>query len=76
MTLSRPPCYFLEVLTTTAMIVYSKKAIDENAGDLRKVVAPGTGAFIYKDYKSGEKWSFVKNPNYWDPSCRMSTASR
>ena len=67
MTLSRPTGYFLEVLTEPAMIVYSKKAIDENAGDLRKVVAPGTGAFMFKDHKAGEKWEFVKNPNYWDP---------
>ena len=67
MTLSRPASYFLEVLTTTTMIIYSKKALDENAGDLRKVIAPGTGAFMFKDHKSGEKWTFVKNPNYWDP---------
>jgi len=67
MTLSRPASYFLEVLTTTAMIIYPKKALDENNGDLRKVIAPGTGAFMFKDHKSGEKWEFVKNPNYWDP---------
>jgi peptide/nickel transport system substrate-binding protein len=67
MTLSRPASYFLEVLTTTAMIIYPKKALDDNAGDLRKVIAPGTGAFMFKDHKSGEKWTFVKNPNYWDP---------
>jgi len=48
------------------MVVFSKKAIDENGGDLRKAVAPGTGAFIYKDYKAGEKWSFARNPEYWD----------
>src|SRR4051794_38035135 len=36
MTLSRPASYFLEVLTTTTMIIYPKKALDENAGDLRK----------------------------------------
>ena len=56
----------MEVLTAPALVIYSKKAIDENGGDLRKAVAPGTGAFIYKDYKQGEKWSFVKNPEYWD----------
>jgi peptide/nickel transport system substrate-binding protein len=67
MLMSRPASYFLEVLTTTAMIVYPKKALDENNGDLRKVIAPGTGAFMFKDHKSGEKWTFVKNPNYWDP---------
>jgi len=67
MTLSRPASYFLEVLTTTAMVIYPKKALDENNGDLRKLIAPGTGAFMFKDHKAGEKWTFVKNPNYWDP---------
>jgi peptide/nickel transport system substrate-binding protein len=67
MTLSRPTSYFLEVLTVPALIIYPKKALDENAGDLRKVIAPGTGAFMFKDHKAGEKWEFVKNPNYWDP---------
>jgi peptide/nickel transport system substrate-binding protein len=56
----------MEVLTAPALVIYPKKAIDENNGDLRKAVAPGTGAFIYKDYKQGEKWSYVKNPEYWD----------
>jgi peptide/nickel transport system substrate-binding protein len=64
--LKNPSLVFMEVLTAPALIIYSKKAIDENNGDLRKAVAPGTGAFIYKDYKQGEKWSFVKNPEYWD----------
>ncbi|HEY3060376.1 MAG TPA: ABC transporter substrate-binding protein [Chloroflexota bacterium] len=67
MTLARPTGYFLEVLTTPAMIIYPKKALDENNGDLRKVIAPGTGAFMFQDHKAGEKWTFVKNPNYWDP---------
>lgn len=64
--LKHPSLVFMEVLTQPAMIVYSKKAIDENGGDLRKAVAPGTGAFIYKDYKQGEKWSYARNPEYWD----------
>jgi peptide/nickel transport system substrate-binding protein len=65
--LKHPALYFMETLTQPAMVIYSKKAIDENNGDLRKAVAPGTGAFIYKDYKAGEKWTFARNPNYWDP---------
>src|SRR4029453_17492864 len=28
---------------------------------------PGTGAFMFKDHKAGEKWEYVRNPNYWDP---------
>ncbi|MCC6174194.1 MAG: ABC transporter substrate-binding protein [Chloroflexi bacterium] len=64
--LKHPSLVLMEVLSQPGMIVYSKKAIDENGGDLRKAVAPGTGAFIYKDYKAGEKWSFARNPEYWD----------
>jgi len=64
--LKHPSLVFMEVLTAPALVIYPKKAIDENNGDLRKAVAPGTGAFIYKDYKQGEKWSYVKNPEYWD----------
>ncbi|MCC6628795.1 MAG: ABC transporter substrate-binding protein [Chloroflexi bacterium] len=66
MTLSEPRAYFLELLTTESAILYSKKALDENKGDLRKVIAPGTGAYIFKDHKVGEKWTLDKNPNYWD----------
>lgn len=29
-------------------------------------VAPGTGPFMFKAYKESEKWTFVKNPNYWN----------
>ncbi len=64
--LKHPALPFLETLTQPAMIIYPKKALDENNGDLRKVVAPGTGAFVFKDQKAGEKWTFVRNPNYWD----------
>jgi len=64
--LKHPALPFLETLTQPAMIIYPKKALDENNGDLRKVVAPGTGAFMFKDQKAGEKWTFVRNPNYWD----------
>src|SRR5207245_1273304 len=57
----------LELLTPSSMIVYSKKALDENNQDLRKVIAPGTGAFMFKERKVAEKWVMVRNPNYWDP---------
>ncbi|MCC6179590.1 MAG: ABC transporter substrate-binding protein [Chloroflexi bacterium] len=66
MTLSGPRAYFLELLATEAAPIYSKKAIDENQGDLRKVIAPGTGAYVFKEHKVGEKWTLAKNPNYWD----------
>ena len=49
------------------MIVYPKKALDENNGDLKKVIAPGTGPFVFKDHKVGEQWVFERNPSYWNP---------
>lgn len=65
-TMKAPQAFFLEILAGPDPIIYSKKTLDANQGDLRKVIAPGTGAFLYKDYKQAEKWTFVRNPNYWD----------
>ncbi len=70
--LKHPFAPFLEILTGGTnqffcMIIYPKKTLEENNYDLRKVVAPGTGPFKFKDYRSGEKWIFERNPNYWDP---------
>ena len=66
-TMSQPSPIFLLVLTDTTQAIYSKKTLDANNNDLRKVqIAPGTGPFMFKEYKEGEKWTFVKNPNYWN----------
>jgi peptide/nickel transport system substrate-binding protein len=58
---------FLGALTGVNMVIYSKKHLEENNYDLRKVVAPGTGAFVYQEYKQAERWIFERNPNYWNP---------
>jgi peptide/nickel transport system substrate-binding protein len=63
----QPQADFLPVLADVDMVIYSKKTLDANNQDLRKVVAPGTGAFMYQSYKQGEKWTMVRNPHYWDP---------
>ena len=65
-TLSKPIPYFLEAMASNGAVIYSKKSIDDNKGDLRKVIAPGTGAFKFKDHKVGERWLFDKNTEYWD----------
>ncbi len=65
-TLSAPRAYFLDLLAGTQYGIYSKKSLEENNYDLREVVAPGTGAFKYVDYKTAEKWTFERNPDYWD----------
>jgi len=63
-TLKEPRPYFLELFTPSSMIIYPKKALDENNQDLRKVIAPGTGAFMFKERKVAEKWVMVRNPHY------------
>lgn len=64
--LKEPRPYLLEVFTIPNCVVYSKKTLEENNGDLRKVIAPGTGAFMHKERRDGEKWILAKNPSYWD----------
>lgn len=66
--LSSPRAYFLNLLASTPYIIYSKKTLEENNYDLREVViAPGTGAFKFVEYKTDEKWVYERNPDYWDP---------
>lgn len=64
--LKYPWAPFLAALTPVNMVIYSKKTLEENGNDLRKVIAPGTGAFVYKEYKTAERWIFERNPNYWN----------
>ncbi len=66
-TMKEPSAIFLLLLTDTTQAIYAKKTLDANNNDLRKVqVPPGTGAFMFKEYKEAEKWTLVKNPNYWN----------
>src|SRR5215472_7703913 len=65
-TMKKPQAFFLEILADPGAVIYPKKWVDEKNGDLRKDIAPGTGAFKYKDYKQAEKWTFVRNDDYWD----------
>lgn len=66
-TMAQPAPIFLLVMTDTTQAIYAKKTLDANNNDLRKVqIAPGTGPFLFKEYKEGEKWTFVRNPNYWN----------
>lgn len=66
-TLNSPRIYFLNILADPGMIIYSKKTLEDNKYDLREVqVAPGTGAFKFVEYKTAEKWTLERNPDYWD----------
>ncbi len=58
--------WLLEVFTNPTCIIYSKKALDASNQDLRKIIAPGTGAFMHKEVREGEKWIMAKNATYWD----------
>jgi peptide/nickel transport system substrate-binding protein len=64
--LKEPRVYFLQLVAEPSTVIYSKKSLDENQGDLRKVIAPGTGPFVFKEHKQAEKWVFARNPDYWD----------
>lgn len=66
-TLKEPRVWQFDLFTATLSVVYPKKWLDENNNDLRKVIAPGTGPFIFKDHKPGEYWIFERNPSYWNP---------
>src|SRR5438105_3991689 len=66
-TMNEPSAIFMLLLTDTTQGIYAKKTLEANNNDLRKVlVAPGTGPFMFKEYKDGEKWTLVRNPNYWN----------
>ncbi len=65
--LNSPRPFFLNLLTPTNALIYSKKSLEENNYDMREVVAPGTGAFRFVDHLPAEKWIMERNPDYWDP---------
>lgn len=65
--LSEPRFYFIELMGWSQVPVLQKKALEENDMDLTEVYSPGTGPFVFKDYKVGEVWLFARNPNYWNP---------
>jgi peptide/nickel transport system substrate-binding protein len=66
-TMKEPSAIFLLLLADLTQGIYSKKTLEANNNDLRKLqVAPGSGPFMFKEYKEGEKWTLARNPNYWN----------
>ena len=57
---------FLDALASPQAVIYSEKSLREHDFDLRKVVVPGTGAFMYVEHQPDERWLFERNPGYWD----------
>ena len=48
-------------------VIYSKKALEENNYDLRKILnIPGTGPFKTRRRVENEIWVMERNPNYWN----------
>ena len=66
-TLSKPRVWQFDMFTGVGSIIYPKHILDANNGDLRKIIAPGTGAMVFDDKQDGEFWKFKKNDNYWNP---------
>ncbi len=65
--LREPQADLLQALAAPFNCIYQKQALDANNQDLRTVVAPGTGAFVFEEYREAERWVLPKNPNYWNP---------
>lgn len=66
-TLTEPQADLLLVMASPSSVIYSKAVLDANDQDLRTIIAPGTGAFMYQEHSEGERWLLVRNPNYWNP---------
>ena len=66
-TLTKPRVWQFDMFSDVGSIIYPKHILDANGGDLRKIIAPGTGAMMFDDKQDGEFWRFKKNDNYWNP---------
>jgi peptide/nickel transport system substrate-binding protein len=64
--LSTPVVWTFDMLTIPQMAVYSKADLDANNQDLKKLIAPGTGAFLFDVHEPAEKWEFTANDGYWN----------
>jgi peptide/nickel transport system substrate-binding protein len=63
----RPKAFMLGAFASGWNVIVRKKSLDDNQGDLRKVMAyPGTGPFRHVSRKDKEVWVLEKNPTYWN----------
>jgi peptide/nickel transport system substrate-binding protein len=64
---ARPRAFMLGAFASGWNIIVRKKTLEENAGNLRNVMAyPGTGPFRHVSRKDKEVWIMERNPNYWN----------
>jgi peptide/nickel transport system substrate-binding protein len=65
--MSEPRGYFLEALATGWSVILSKKTLDDNKGDLRRIPNyAGTGPYKFGAFTPRDKWVVEKNPDYWN----------
>lgn len=65
--MSEPRGYFLEALATGWSVILSKKTLEANKGDLRRVADyPGTGPYKFAEFTPRGKWAVQRNPDYWN----------
>jgi peptide/nickel transport system substrate-binding protein len=64
--LHEPRPWLLEAFTAPPFVIYSHKSLAEHNNDLRKVIAPGTGPFVFKEHQVAERWLLARNPHYWN----------
>jgi len=66
-TMSEPRAFFLEALATGWSAIFSKKSLEANKGDFRRVPDyPGTGPYKFGAFNARDKWRVEKNPDYWN----------
>ncbi len=59
--------YMMSAFASGWNVIFSKKTLEENAYNLRKVLLiPGTGPFKTQRRVENEIWVMEKNPNYWN----------
>src|SRR4029450_1603729 len=58
--LKEPRVYFLQLVAEPSTVIYSKKSLDENQGDLRNVIATGTRHFGFTEPQHAEKRGFAR----------------
>ena len=66
-TLKEPRVWQFDLHSATMAVIYPSDFLEANDFDIRTVVAPGTGPFMFVENKPAEFWKFEANPNYWNP---------
>jgi ABC-type transport system substrate-binding protein len=63
--LKQPMASFLNLVATVRSFpIVPKESVPEGAAKV-STPPPGTGPFIFKDYKAGREMVFARNKNYW-----------